>query len=113
MSGFTFDAEAALRRAREVGPLPNPPNPPNREGADDSGLGRLGRLGTPPRPPTTQEGDPDLARELFEERAAIREFDGGQDRAHAEREAAREAGLTILAAWRREADDPFNPATWR
>jgi len=58
----------------------------------------------------------ELARDLYEERAAIREFCGGQDRAEAEREAWQEArraaGVTALDDWRREADDPQNPDAW-
>ena len=45
-----------------------------------------------------------LTRDLFEERAAIREYDGGQDRAEAEaaawQEAMRAAGITALDEWR-------------
>lgn len=37
----------------------------------------------------------ELAREIFEERAAIREFCGGQDRAEAERAAWIEAQRTV------------------
>lgn len=59
----------------------------------------------------------DLARDLYEERAAIREFDGGQDRPEAERiawiEARRAAGVTALDDWRAAADDPQNPNNWR
>ncbi|MET4127170.1 hypothetical protein [Roseovarius sp. MBR-6] len=59
----------------------------------------------------------ELARDIFEERCAIREFDGGQDRAEAERdawpEAQRAAGITLLDQWRREADDPHNPDNWK
>ena len=59
----------------------------------------------------------ELARDIFEERAAIREFCGGQDRAEAERaawqEARQAAGLTWLDDWRREADDPRNPDNWK
>ena len=59
----------------------------------------------------------ELAREIFEERAAIREHDGGQDRKTAERaacpEARRAARITALDDWRREADDPLNPDAWR
>lgn len=42
---------------------------------------------------------PERWRELYEERAAIREYDGGQTREHAEAEAMKE----IVAAMRREA----------
>lgn len=59
----------------------------------------------------------DLARDLYEERAAIREFDGGQDRAEAERaawiEARRAAGITALDDWRARADDVTNPDNWQ
>jgi len=51
----------------------------------------------------------ECARDTFEERAAIREHDGGQDRETAERaawpEARHAAGITALDDWRREADD--------
>ncbi len=57
-----------------------------------------------------------LARDLYEERAAIREFDGGQDRAEAERaawiEARRAAGITALDDWRARADDVTDPDNW-
>jgi hypothetical protein len=55
----------------------------------------------------------ELASDVFEERAAIREYCVGQDRATAEAAAWSEAwpaaGLTWLDAWRREADDPHKP----
>jgi hypothetical protein len=58
----------------------------------------------------------ELARDLYEERAATRQFDGGQDRETAERtawpEARRAAGITALDDWWREADDPHNPDAW-
>ena len=58
-----------------------------------------------------------VARDIYEERASIREHDGGQSRPEAERaawaEARRAAGVTALDAWRREADDPNNPDAWR
>ncbi|MGR3548254.1 MAG: hypothetical protein ACU0DX_14060 [Roseovarius sp.] len=57
-----------------------------------------------------------LARDLYEERAAIRQFDGGQDRDEAERaawiEARRAAGITAPDDWRRKADDLRNPDNW-
>ncbi len=59
----------------------------------------------------------ELARDIFEERAAIRKHDAGQDRETAERaawhEARRAAGITALDDWRRQADDPHSPDTWR
>lgn len=67
-----------------------------------------------PLPEMTPEA---LALDLYEERAAIREFDGGQSRPEAERaawtEARRAAGETILEQWRREADDTTNPDNWK
>ena len=59
----------------------------------------------------------ELARDAFEERAAIREFDGGQSRAEAERaawpEARRAAGVTALDEWRARADDVHDPENWK
>jgi hypothetical protein len=70
----------------------------------------MSQLSQPPAPEISPE---ELARDLYEERAAIREFCGGQDRAEAERaawfEAQRAAGITALDDWRREAEDPHNP----
>ena len=45
MSGFTFDAKAALKRARETREHPIPPIPPTREAAPGTGIGRIGRIG--------------------------------------------------------------------
>jgi hypothetical protein len=42
MSGFTFDAKAALQRAREARERPNLPNRPNRGALSAAGIGRLG-----------------------------------------------------------------------
>lgn len=112
MTGFVFDAKAALEAARKGRSTPNLPNRPNRDATEAAGLGGLGRL------ETVCASDPEmtiqeLAGDIFEERAAIREFCGGQDRAEAERaawqEARQAAGLTWLHDWRREADDPHNP----
>lgn len=59
----------------------------------------------------------ELARDLYEERAAIREFDGGQERAEAEatawQETRRAAGISFLDDWRTKADDPTNPDNWK
>ena len=59
----------------------------------------------------------ELARDAFEERAAIREYCGGQDRAEAEaaawREARHAAGVTALDEWRARADDTTNPDNWK
>lgn len=90
MTAFSFDAKAALERAQNRQPLPNRPNRPNPRASAGAGLGGFGRLGMvrAPDPEMTPE---ELARDIFEERAAIREFDGGQDRETAERMAWSEA----------------------
>ena len=46
MTAFRFDAEAALKRARETREHPNLPNLPNREGTDGAGFGGFGGFGT-------------------------------------------------------------------
>ena len=116
MTGFVFDAKAALEAARKGRTCPNRPNLPNRSAPEGTGLGGLGRLGT------VRASDPEmtpeeLAHDIYEERAAIREFCGGQERDEAERvawqEARQAAGLTWLDEWRLEADDPHNPDNWR
>jgi hypothetical protein len=96
MTAFCFDAEAALRKAREGCHRPNLPNRPNRGEAECAGLGGLGTVHA-----SGPEISPDeLARDIFEERAAIREYDGGQERAESERaawiEAKRAAGIKDL-----------------
>lgn len=59
----------------------------------------------------------ELARDLYEERAAIRQFDSGQDRPEAEAvawiEARCAAGITRLDEWRARADDPRDPDNWK
>src|SRR6056297_2215809 len=90
MTAFNFDANAALKLAQNQQVAPNPPNRPNPSASGEAGLGGLGRLGT------VRASDPEmtpeeLARDLYEERAAIREYDGGQDRATAEAKAWKEA----------------------
>ena len=111
MSGFTFDAKAALAAARLRQSLSNHPNLPNQEVSDDAGLGGSGRLGAV-RVSGPELTPNELAREIFEERAAIREFCGGQDRAEAEREAWIEAkravGITYLGGMQPSSRDPHN-----
>ena len=113
MSGFAFDAKAALHQARKCRGLPTLPTD-HPAGAEK--VGTVGKVGT------VRASDPEmtpdeLARDVFEERAAIRQFDGGQDRETAERaawpEARRAAGITTLDDWRREADDLLNPDNWK
>lgn len=104
MNTFTFDAQAALEAAQKRQSIPNPPNRPNGSATGGAGLGGLGTVRASDPEITPEE----LARDLFEERAAIREFDGGQDRAMAEREAwaeaRRAAGITALDDWRGNLD---------
>lgn len=67
--------------------------------------------------PDPEMSPDELARDAFEERAAIRQFDGGQSRTEAEAaawiESRRAAGITALDDWRRAADDPRNPDNWQ
>lgn len=103
----------AAKRASEAGTkLTKPTKPHCSEVLSVKSV--LSRGGNAPAPAMTPE---ELARDIFEERAAIREFDGGQDRETAERaawaEARRAAGITVLDEWRAEADDPRNPDNWK
>lgn len=70
-----------------------------------------------PTEPAPEMTKAELARDLYEERAAIREYCGGQSRPEAEGaawpEARRAAGITWLDEWRRELDDPFNCDAWK
>lgn len=86
MTDFSFDAKGALEAAQKRQTLPNHSNLPNRSTSGEAGLGGLGRLGT------VRASDPEMtpeeiARDLYEERAAIREFCSGQNWATAERAA--------------------------
>jgi len=107
MSGFSFDAKAALLRAKKCQTRPTLPTLPTNEGGDLGKVGAVGTVGTVRAfdPEMTPE---ELARDLYEERAAIREYDGGQDRAEAEaaawQEAMRAAGITALDEWRQGSD---------
>lgn len=94
MKRFTFDAQAALEHARYPEPRSNRPNRPNRHGSGGLELGGLGRLGTVST--STPALKPyDLAVDHSEERAAIREYDGGQSRTAA----ARQALYAAAAGW--------------
>lgn len=55
MTGFVFDASAALKRLRESPAGPNLPNLPNRDNLLNSRLGELGGLGQ------VRTSDPDKA----------------------------------------------------
>ena len=94
MTGFSFDAQASLRRARASGSLPILPNLPNRDGDGTAEIGGIGGIGT-----VADFGEViALALDHFEERAAIAQYDGGLSRAEAERRAARDQGFTRAAA---------------
>ena len=77
-------------------------------------VSQMSQVSQRPQPEITPE---ELARDIFEERAAIRQYDGGQDRAEAEAqawiEARRAAGITALDDWRARADDVNNPDNWQ
>ena len=99
MTAFTFDAKAALERAQKRRGLPTLPTLPTDRHAKTEKVGTVGTVGTVrvSDPEMTSE---ELALDLYEERAAIREYEGGQDRAEAEaaawQEAMRAAGITAL-----------------
>ena len=105
MTAFRFDAEAALKRAREGRDPPTLPTLPTREAGETRKVGTVGKVGTV-RAPDPELAPEELARDLYEEHAAIREFCGGQDRATAERAAWQETqqatGVVSLAEWRRK-----------
>jgi hypothetical protein len=107
-----FDARAKL--AEIQGQTPATTATTATMGAQPGILSQLSQLSQRPAPEMTPD---ELARCAFEERAAIRQFDGGQDRETAERmawsEARRAAGVTALDDWRARADDPLNPENWR
>lgn len=86
MTRFTFDARAALEKVRERSSHPNPPNPPNQ--GQDAGPPVARHRGAPP--PEEELLPTLLAQDMFEERAAIREYDGGQSRLQAEADARAE-----------------------
>jgi hypothetical protein len=99
MTGFAFDAKAALHQARKCRGLPTVPTLPTDHPAGAEKVGTVGKVGM------VRASDPEitpdeLAHDIFEERAAIREYDGEQDRAEAEAaawiEARRAAGITAL-----------------
>lgn len=97
MTHFSFDARAALERARKRSSRPNRPNPPNK--GQDAGPPIARHRGVPP--PEEELLPTLLAQDMFEERAAIREYDGGQSRLQAEADARAEVyrttGLTVPA----------------
>lgn len=103
----------AAQRASEAGTKPTKLTEPSPEGvlSEKSVLSEGVKADPVPDDPEA------LARDLYEERAAIREYDGGQDRPEAEHaawiEARRAAGITALDDWRTRADDVTNPDAWR
>jgi hypothetical protein len=95
MTRFIFDARAALERARRRSSRPNRPNLPNQAQDAESPVAR--HLVAPS--PEEERRLTLLAQDMFEERAAIREYDGGQSRCHAEADARadvyRATGLSV------------------
>lgn len=90
MTGFSFDARAALKRVRKRSSRPNRPNLPNQEQDTDPPVARHRVV-----PPSEEKLLPSLlAQDMFEERAAIREYDGGQSRLQSEADARAEVYLT-------------------
>lgn len=92
----------AAQRASGAGKKLNlPKQPPAPEVNSVNSVNSGGQKANAAPPEMTPE---ELARDLYEERAAIREYDGGQDRAEAEaaawQEAMRAAGITALDEWR-------------
>jgi hypothetical protein len=111
MTGFTFDAKAALHQARERRGLPTLPTLPTDHPTEGEKVGTVGKVGT------VCASDPemtpyDLALDLYQERAAIREFLGDQDRYTADRGAWAEvqltSGLRNLGQWRPIAEGTGN-----
>jgi hypothetical protein len=95
MAIFSFDTVAALKAARNRQANPNHPNRPNRSTSAGRCPGQQNIVQYPKGVMTAEM----LAHDLFEERAAIREYDGGQPRQRAEAEAwteaRRHAGLSL------------------
>jgi len=96
MKRFEFDAYEALRRAREGRTLPIRPTSPIPQGRKRAGIGRIGRIGA-----TDGKTEKIIdAVNHFEERAAIREYDGKQTRSEAEAaalfEAVNAAGVEVV-----------------
>lgn len=106
--------QAAQRASGAGNKLNLPKQPPAPEVNSVNSVNSGGRKADAAPPDMTPEA---LALDIYEERAAIREFDGGQSRPEAEAaawaEARRAAGITWLDEWRREADDAHNPGAWR
>lgn len=93
----------AAQGASEAGKEPNLPKlPPVPKVNAVNSVNSGGRKADAAPPDMTSE---ELARDLYEERAAIREFDGGQSRPEAEaaawQEVRRAAGVTALDDWRK------------
>ena len=98
MTRWLQAAQRASGAGKELN-LPKQPRAPEVNSVNSVNSG--GRKADAAPPDMTPDA---LARDLYEERAAIREYDGGQDRADAEtaawQEAMRAAGITALDKWR-------------
>jgi len=112
-----FDAKAKLLEIERL--LNAKPAKPAKQEADQrarfSSLATLA-ISRASNPVFCPDALDDFTRDHFEERAAIREYDGGQGRAEAEAaawaEAKQSTAETYLDEWRREADDIYNPEAW-
>ena len=91
---FSFDPKAVLARPGiRPRPRPTPPTPPTVAPREAETVGTIGTVGRP-RVASGATGTKPLADfDAFEERAAIREHDGGETREEAERAAAAERGF--------------------
>lgn len=103
----------AARRVSEAGNLPKKPKQPPMQ--EVNSVNSVNSEGAKARAtPALADG---LVSDLYEERAAIREFEGGQDRVTADRvawgEAYRTAEITALNDWRARADDTHDPDNWK
>ena len=120
MSGFTFDAKAALKRARQTRGHPNPPNRPNPEPTTVAGLGRLGRLGRE-RASSEEPAEP-IAQSLTDfagyHPAPAAANPPGPLQAVTAREVAKASGVETPSAhdvddpWRHGASVTGRPRTW-
>lgn len=94
MTAFRFDPKASLERAQEPRTLPTFPTSPTKTALRGQNVGTVGNVGrvadAEKKTPHTADALAD-ALDHFEERAAIREHDGGQTRAEAEAAAMLEA----------------------
>lgn len=78
MTGFTFDAKAALKAAQQYRTYPNRPNRPSHRAFDGTGLGELGGLGSA-RLSDTEVTTVQIIRSIDQKRATVHEACGKKD----------------------------------